>query len=113
MPQANPAALTLSAVQIICRQIYNSGDRQMPTSQSSAQPAKTSAYAHLRGLIVKGEMAPATRLSEPELAVRMGIGRSRIREALLRLEQEGFIVRGSSGRISVAPLEIPELQQLY
>jgi DNA-binding GntR family transcriptional regulator len=67
----------------------------------------------LRELIIKGEMAPSSKISEPELAMRLGIGRSRVREAMLRLEQEGFVIRSQSGRVSVAPLEVSELEQLY
>jgi DNA-binding GntR family transcriptional regulator len=79
----------------------------------AAQPAEKSAFSRLRDQILTGEMAPGTKISEPELALALGIGRSPVREAILKLEQEGFVVRSASGRVSVAPLEVAELQQLY
>jgi DNA-binding GntR family transcriptional regulator len=73
----------------------------------------SSAYQRLKSEILKGQLAPGAKISEPELAVKFGVSRSPIREAILRLEQDGFVVRGSNGRVTVASLEISELQQLY
>ena len=53
------------------------------------------------------------RLSEPELALRFHTSRSPIREALSRLEHEGFIERLASGRVRVAALDVSYLEQLY
>jgi DNA-binding GntR family transcriptional regulator len=70
-------------------------------------------YRQLKQGIADGDIGAGSRLSEPELAVRFGVSRSPIREALLRLEQDGFVVRSASGRMSVAPLELDELESLY
>ena len=45
--------------------------------------------------------------------MQLQVSRSPIREALVRLEQDGFVVRSANGRVSVAPLDISELEQLY
>jgi DNA-binding GntR family transcriptional regulator len=70
-------------------------------------------YSRLRRKIIEGTIEPGQRLSEPELAAMFGVSRSPIREAILRLERDGFVVRGPSGRLSVAPLDVDEMQQLY
>ena len=49
------------------------------------------AYEALRRMILRGDLAPGARLSEPELTVQLGIGRTPLREALLLLAQEGLI----------------------
>lgn len=50
-------------------------------------------YAALRGDIVSGELGPGERLVEVDLCERLGLGRSGVRTALVRLEQEGLVVR--------------------
>lgn len=71
------------------------------------------AYSEIRQALIKGTFQPGQRLSEPELALRFKTSRSPIREALVRLEHEGFVERTASGRVSVKGLDIPDLEQLY
>lgn len=71
------------------------------------------AYHGLRRAIVSGALQPGAQLTEPQLARQFQISRSPIREALHRLQQEGFAVRRPNGRIFVAPLDAQELEQLY
>jgi DNA-binding GntR family transcriptional regulator len=49
------------------------------------------AYTTLRAAIVAGRYAPATRLTEHEVAGAAGVSRTPAREALRRLEAEGLI----------------------
>lgn len=49
------------------------------------------AYDQIRALILSGEMAPGARLSQLDLAERLGISRTPVREALRRLAGEGLI----------------------
>jgi len=55
----------------------------------------------IREAIVRGELEPGERLTEPTLASRLGVSRSPVREALRRLENEGLVVRESSNGFSV------------
>jgi DNA-binding GntR family transcriptional regulator len=50
-------------------------------------------YGRLRAAIVGGELQPNERLVELELSERLGIGRTAIRTALVRLESEGLVAR--------------------
>jgi DNA-binding GntR family transcriptional regulator len=85
------------------------------TMQSSAskQSRSEETYTAIRRALLKGTFQPGQRLSELELALRFKSSRSPIREALIRLEHEGFIERSESGRIFVKPLDIDDLGQLY
>jgi DNA-binding GntR family transcriptional regulator len=49
------------------------------------------AYERIRGLVLSGELAPGTRLGQVELAERLGISRTPVREALRRLGGEGLV----------------------
>lgn len=70
-------------------------------------------YRAIRDALLSGSLAPGQRLSEPELALRFNTSRSPVREALLRLEHEGFVERMPSGRVRVASLDVAYLEQLY
>ncbi|MEQ8196141.1 MAG: GntR family transcriptional regulator [Rhodospirillales bacterium] len=88
------------------------------TRQAALQPIpkkslREEAYDELRKAIVSGGLRPGHQLSEPQLAAQFEISRSPIREALGRLELEGFAIRRPNGRVYVAPLDIAELEQLY
>src|SRR5262245_29479907 len=48
-------------------------------------------YYALRDAIVCGDLAPGARLRDQELAERLGVSRTPVREALQRLEDEGLI----------------------
>lgn len=53
----------------------------------------SSAYLKLREAIVDGRFQPSERLVEADLARTFGAGRTAIRAALVRLEQEGLVER--------------------
>jgi DNA-binding GntR family transcriptional regulator len=76
-----------------------------------------SAYQQLRELIVHGRLAPGTWIIEADLASRLGISRTPIREALRLLQQEGFVTHNSAGvtksRLVVAPLTKEDARELY
>jgi DNA-binding GntR family transcriptional regulator len=53
--------------------------------------ARDRVYDALREAIVSAELEPGRRLSENELADRLGVSRTPVREALARLEHEGLV----------------------
>lgn len=52
---------------------------------------KDRAYQNMKLQIIRGNLKPGTRLLEEELSKAMNISRAPIREALNRLEKEGFV----------------------
>ena len=52
---------------------------------------KDKAYENIKLQIIRGNLKPGTRLLEEELSKAMNISRAPIREALNRLEKEGFV----------------------
>ena len=49
------------------------------------------AYIYLKEMILEGELKAGDRLIERELAGKLGISRTPIREAMFRLESQGFV----------------------
>ena len=63
-------------------------DRAAPGT-SRADPS----YDELRGAIVRGEIAPNSRLVEADISSVFAMSRGAVRNALIRLEQEGLVIR--------------------
>jgi DNA-binding GntR family transcriptional regulator len=73
-------------------------------------------YGRLRALIVAGRIAPGTRLIETEVAERMAVSRTPVREAMRRLVHEGLahVVKiGAKTQIAVAPATLADLVDLF
>jgi DNA-binding GntR family transcriptional regulator len=58
-------------------------------------------YDELRRAVMSGELAGGSRLSEPELAARLAVSRTPVREALRRLESDGLVIRSPVGGLVV------------
>jgi DNA-binding GntR family transcriptional regulator len=71
--------------------------------RSSAVPQ---IYDRLRQLIVELRLRPRQSLSKTELAKRFGISETPVREALLRLEEEGLVVIKPQSGTYVAPIDV-------
>ena len=67
----------------------------------------------IRSAIVKGDIAPGSKISEPELARAYGISRGPLREALHRLEGQRLLVRVPHAGARVVSLNRGELSELY
>src|SRR4051812_1441302 len=89
-----------------------------PTGEASSAPHGSrpeQVYTRLRDLIVQGLLSPGSRIIETEIAGRLGVSRTPVREALQRLQQEGFVM-GNPGaqqsRLTVAPLTRTDVHEL-
>ncbi|OXS30919.1 GntR family transcriptional regulator [Streptomyces sp. XY006] len=73
----------------------------------SGEQAKQYALERLRKAILQGEMAPAQRLVENELAESYGVTRASMRAALLDLTSEGLVerIRNRGSRVRVVTVE--------
>lgn len=71
------------------------------------------AASELLRLIVSSRLPPGTVLSSVDLAKQMGISRTPVREALQRLEGDGFLSRDAAGVFRVPPLSDHEAREIY
>ncbi|HEX2117025.1 MAG TPA: GntR family transcriptional regulator [Alphaproteobacteria bacterium] len=78
--------------------------------RSAAPSTATDVFQHLREKIVRGEWVPGQRLSENEVARSLGVSRTPVREAFIRLRQEALIrVYPQSGTV-VSPIDLAEVE---
>jgi DNA-binding GntR family transcriptional regulator len=70
-------------------------------------------YARLIEAIATNRLAEGSRIQEDELAARLGVSKTPIREALRRLEAEGFIVADSHRTPEVRRLRRGDVIELY
>jgi len=61
------------------------------------------AYEQLRRDLLSDTIHPGTRLREVDIADRLQISRTPVREALRRLESDGFVQRTPTGRLVATP----------
>lgn len=78
----------------------------VPTSSGVHSRAllRDDVHASLRQAIVDGTLAPGERLRDAELERWLGVSRTPIREALLRLERTGLVIARPGRSTTVAPL---------
>ena len=67
----------------------------------------------LRDAIVSGVLAPGEQLRDAELAARVGLSRTPVREALARLTDEGLVESKPHAYTRVTPLERRDCQDAY
>jgi DNA-binding GntR family transcriptional regulator len=71
------------------------------------------AYARIKQLIFDFALMPGDRCSESELAQRLSVSRTPLRQALQRLEREGFLQVIAKIGWQVAPLDFDTFDELY
>ncbi|MBN7758241.1 GntR family transcriptional regulator [Nitratireductor aquimarinus] len=88
--------------------------RPRPSLQGIGKmPARDRAYHELKFRILEGRLPPGTTLLETEVASLLSLSRTPVREALIRLEEEGLVdVRPRHG-ITVKALTVDEIEQIY
>lgn len=94
----------------------NLSRRSFTARASGATDRITKTYHELRDLIVRGRLAPGTRIIESDIATRLEVSRTPVRSALQRLQQEGFVLSASPGkqlRLSVAPLTQEDAREVF
>lgn len=70
-------------------------------------------YDSVRDDIHSGSLRPGDRLRETEIAERMGVSRTPVREALKRLESDGLVSFGQPRGLTVTELSHGEILDLY
>ncbi len=80
---------------------------------SSSKNLAESVYRVLKSDIFEFRLLPGTRFSENEVAGRARVSRTPVREALFRLEREGYLQVHPKSGWSVRPLDFDLLDDLY
>ena len=75
-------------------------------------PAAENAYAHTKRLILSGDAPGGTLLSEAQLGAELGISRTPVHEAFLRLAAEGLLALEPRRGAIVVPMSPREAQNV-
>lgn len=77
------------------------------------QPIRSQVYVHLRDQILNRTIEPSSRLVEAQIAKKIGISRTPVREALHLLEKDGFIESVPRVGYYVKKLALDELDEIF
>ncbi|RXT04850.1 GntR family transcriptional regulator [Ammoniphilus sp. CFH 90114] len=76
-------------------------------------PIREKVYQYLKNEILKGELKTGERLVERELADKLKISRTPIREALLRLESQGFVTTVPRKGVIVSQISLEQVLEVF
>jgi DNA-binding GntR family transcriptional regulator len=71
------------------------------------------AYEKLRSAIVSGVLAPGDRLIERRLSEQLGVSRTPLREAVVRLVHEGLLTARPTGGVSVTSVNEKDAREIW
>lgn len=81
--------------------------------RTGAPGSQERAYSFLKSAILDFDFKPNERLRAQEIATQLELSRTPVREALSRLEQEGFVVRAGGWGYVVKPITLKEALDVY
>lgn len=88
-------------------------DPAYTTVEKRGKSLTEQAYAILRERIITGDLVPGAEVSEPELAERLQMSKTPVREALGRLCIEGFMEAYPRRGYRVTPVTIKDMNDLF
>lgn len=71
------------------------------------------AYEQLKALILSNSFPPGFQAPEPEIAIRLGMSRTPVREALIRLAAEGLVELIPRHGARVLPISADDMREIY
>jgi DNA-binding GntR family transcriptional regulator len=75
--------------------------------------AREVAYVHIKQKILDNEYAPGTQVLEQTLSAELGLSRTPVREALVRLEQEGLLRIVPRHGVEILSLSPEDMREIY
>jgi DNA-binding GntR family transcriptional regulator len=84
-----------------------------PSQEDSYLPLSEVVYRRIRRGIVRGDFPFSSSLSETDIARRLAVSKTPVREALRRLSQEGLVITTPHKGAVVASLTSQDLEEIY
>ena len=85
----------------------------MPQTGNPRPSQTRRAYDELKRRILDNELPPGTQTLEQEIALLLGMSRTPVREALIRLAQEGMVAVKPRHGMRVLPIAVADLREIY
>lgn len=89
------------------------GNRLEPIKIDNYQPLRETVCEVLRNAIKRGILEPGERLMEVQLAEELGISRTPVREAIRKLEQEGYVIMMPRRGTYVSSLSVHDVKEIF
>lgn len=89
------------------------GRKLLPIQLESYKPLREIVFETMREAIIRGDLAPGERLMEVQLAEEMGVSRTPVREAIRKLELEGFVAMIPRKGAYVADYTIKDITDVF
>jgi DNA-binding GntR family transcriptional regulator len=70
-------------------------------------------YSALRQKVIDSELSPGSQILEQELAMMLGVSRTPLREALVRLENEGLLEIIPRHGVRIIPMSVADMKEIY
>ncbi|MBC9784175.1 GntR family transcriptional regulator [Heliobacterium chlorum] len=87
--------------------------RLLPIKLDNYRPLRDIVFENLREAIISGILKPGERLMEIQLAEEMGVSRTPVREAIRKLELEGFVVMVPRKGAYVAGISVKDITDVF
>ena len=84
-----------------------------PIKLDSYQPLREVVCESLRDAIRRGVLKPGERLMEIQLAEELGVSRTPVREAIRKLELEGYVIMMPRRGTYVASMSIRDINEIF
>ncbi|MBO4401995.1 MAG: GntR family transcriptional regulator [Selenomonadaceae bacterium] len=87
--------------------------RLQPINFDTYQPLREAVCETLRDAIRRGILEPGERLMEVQLADELGISRTPVREAIRKLEQEGYVIMMPRRGTYVSDVSVSDVKEIF
>ena len=86
----------------------------LPKSEPRSHPSRAAdVYQQLKRDVSDFKLVPGDRFTETEISERLGVSRTPVRQALFRLQQEGFVEVLFRSGWRVLPFDFDQFEELY
>lgn len=85
----------------------------VPIKLNNIKPLREIVFESLREAIINGILKPGERLMELQLAEQMGVSRTPVREAIRKLELEGFVVMVPRKGAYVSGISVKDIVDIF
>lgn len=88
-------------------------DLLVPEGLTDVKPIREIIYDHLRQAILDGRITPGERLVERDIAAQFNASRTPVREAVRKLESEGYVEYLARKGVVVRGFNIEQIEEIY
>jgi DNA-binding GntR family transcriptional regulator len=79
----------------------------------TGEPLTDLAYRKIKAAILDGALPPSLLASEQQIAARLSVSRTPVHQAIVRLEQEGWIQLLPRRGVQIAPISAADMHDVY